>query len=92
MRQGLTTAEFIYILNGYNGYLWDFPLYLVEWYKRDQNEQIWRIYMSKLTQVIYTDLPDYTALIADQKPQKDTKADIERLIKKVNKANGGGKK
>lgn len=48
--------------------------------------------MSKLTQVIYTDLPDYTALVADQKPQKDTKADIERLIKKVNKANGGGKK
>lgn len=46
--------------------------------------------MSKLTQVVYQDLPDYTALIAD-KPQTNTKTDLGRLIKKINKANGGDK-
>lgn len=46
--------------------------------------------MSRLTQVFYQDLPDYTALIKD-KPQTDAKTDIGRLIKKINKANGGDK-
>lgn len=46
--------------------------------------------MSKLTQVVYQDLPDYTTLITETS-QTNAKTDVGRLIKKINKANGGDK-
>lgn len=43
--------------------------------------------MSKLVQVFYKDIPDYTTMLETPIETKET--DINALIDKVNKANGG---
>lgn len=82
-------AEFIYILNGYNDYIWNFTYYAIEYYKRYKEEQLWRVYMSKITQVYYKELPPYTQLI-DTPIAKDTKKTVGKLIDRINKYNSRG--
>ena len=86
-------AEFIYILNGYNGYIWDFQYYLVEWYRREQERELWEMYIAKCVSagIDKNVLPDYAVLLKRIK-NYDTKTENPeavkaRIIEKVNKAN-----
>lgn len=94
MRQ-IKVAEFIYILNGYNGYIWDFMSYLMEVYRREQINELWQVYMAKCVSagIDKTQLPDYASLLKQAKGFDVTKESPEqikaRLIEKINKANGG---
>lgn len=96
MRQ-IKVAEFIYILNGYNGYIWDFCDYLVEWYRRDKTNELWQIYIAKCVSagIDKSVLPDYASLLKQMQQgnverQETSEQIITRLITKINKANGGG--
>lgn len=83
-------AEFIYILNGYNDYIWNFSYYVVEYYKRYKEEQMWRVYMSKLAQCLVKDLPPYLSFIENKSETKETsKQSVNKLIERINKYNQG---
>ena len=83
-------AEFIYILNGYNDYIWNFDEYVIEYYKRYKEEKVWQVYMSKLAQCLVKDLPPYISLIEETENNVTTEQNTKRLIDKVNKYNTGG--
>jgi len=89
-------AEFIYYLNGYNGYIWDFMEYLIEVYRREQIQELWQVYMAKCVSagIDKNVLPDYANLLKQAKGFDVSKESPEqvkaRLIEKINKANGGG--
>ena len=86
-------AEFIYVLNSYNGYIWDFSYYVVEWYKREQIQELWQTYVAKCVSagIDKNVLPDYSVLLKGLKEydkKKESPEDVkQRIIDKVNKAN-----
>lgn len=92
MRQ-LRVAEFIYILNEYTGYIWNFTEYLTEWYRRDQINELWQIYMAKCVSIGIDRMPDYATLLRQAKgveiKNESPEEVIARLRAKIEKSNGG---
>lgn len=88
MRQ-IKPAEFIYILNGYKGNVWNFIYYYAEYNRRRQEDILWQGYMAKLTNVYYPDLPEYFDLIGFNVSRETPQEATNRLIEKINKQNGG---
>lgn len=83
-------AEFIYILNGYNDYIWNFSYYVIEYYRRYKEQIVWQVYMSKLPQCFIQDLPSYLSLIEEKGVTKETpKQSVNKLIERINKYNQG---
>lgn len=86
------SAEFIYILNEYKGYIWDFWLFWAEWYKRDKINELWQIYMAKCASagIDKAQLPDYAQLLQEMKHGKkpnETPEEVKARI--INRLNGG---
>ena len=93
MRQ-LEVAEFVYILNGYNDYVWNFEFYLLEHKKRSEINKLWQVYMASVCRAGIKDFPNYYELVQNienkTKKQKETPQQAtQRLIEKINKYNLG---
>lgn len=89
MRQ-IKPAEFIYILSGYKGNVWNFIYYFTEYYRRKQDDILWRVYISKLVNVYYPDMPEYYDIVSGKNVSRETPQEAtNRLIEKINKQNGG---
>lgn len=87
MRQ-ITVAEFIYILNGYNCYIWNFYDYMIEYYRRNEKEELWKYYMSLIPPVFYKELDSFYDLslrINNNYSKKKTKStSIDDIFNKIN--------
>lgn len=86
-----TSAEFIYILNDYNGYIWDFVEFWAEWYRRDKINELWQIYMTKCVGagIDKNVLPDYAQLLRQMKEGKTKEKPDEVKTRIINRLNGG---
>jgi hypothetical protein len=63
---------------------------VIEYYRRKEEDYVWRVYMSKLPQSLIKDLPSYLNLIDNKNVSHETsEQSVNRLIDKINKYNGG---
>lgn len=86
-------AEFVFALNNYNDYVWNFGYYFYEYKKQAEINRLWQVYMTRVCSAGLKDFPQFYDLIKDfggvGKKKETPQQAVNRLIEKVNKSNGG---
>jgi hypothetical protein len=61
---------------------------VLEYNRRKQQDELWRIYMSKLVSFSFN-IPTYEDFRDGKVKKEEPEEALERIIDKINKANGG---
>lgn len=79
-------------MNNYKDYIWNFNDYFIEYRRKENKKHLWKTYVAKCLSIGLKGMPQYLDLLDKLDGvnyNENSKLTIDRLIYKINKANGG---